>query len=68
MMVLENSGPFLYPEGLTLALINDTAYWLDHEQDIREWLRQSDIACRIQGMILYFANDADRVMFQLRWQ
>lgn len=67
MKALASAGPFIYPEGLTLALINDTGYWLDHEHEIREWLFQSDITCRIQGMILDFANTADRVMFQMRW-
>jgi len=51
-----------------LLLIADPNYWLDNEDDIVRWAMESNIKYFLEGMILSFDTNEDKMMFMLRWQ
>lgn len=48
-------------------IIADYVWWVDHEAEILDWFKQSEIEYSLQGMVLYLTNNDDFLMFRLRW-
>jgi len=51
-----------------LLLIADPGYWLNNQQEILDWFTRSNIKYSLQGMILEFDTQEEKMMFMLRWQ
>ena len=52
---------------MPLLLISDPKFWLENEAEIIEWLSEVNIKCHLNGMLLEFDNNEDKMMFMLRW-
>ena len=50
-----------------MLLIADPSYWVSNEQDIFDWLDESNIKYCMTGMILEFETQEEKMMFLLRW-
>ena len=50
-----------------MLLISDPGYWLENENNIISWAKDSDIIYLQEGMILSFNSNEDKMMFLLRW-
>lgn len=45
----------------------DTTYLFDNEDEIREWLKSYTKTGRIEGVVVVFDNEEERIWFILRW-
>ena len=50
-----------------LMIIIDYDYWIDNEQGITEWCKESDIRYTREGMALTFKSEEEKLLFTLRW-
>ena len=51
-----------------MLIIHDWKYYIKNEQDINAWLNKCTPGWYLEGMVLTFDSDRDRVMFLLRWE
>jgi hypothetical protein len=49
------------------VIIIDYNFYLDTEDDIKQWANQCTPGWERAGMILEFTNEEDRLAFLLRW-
>jgi hypothetical protein len=49
-------------------LITDFDWYIKNEKEIFDWAKESNINVRLNGMILEFPSNEDKMMFMLRWQ
>lgn len=56
----------VYPQTHFL-LITDYDWFLKNEDDIFAWAKESNIHLDLNGMVLRFQSDEDKMMFILRW-
>jgi hypothetical protein len=50
-----------------LLLIVDPAFWLWYQNKIKAWSIESNVAVKIDGLILEFNSKEDKLMFVLAW-
>ena len=50
-----------------LMIIRDARFWMDNEEAIRDWYRAADMTLDLQGMVLRFDSEEDRLAFRLAW-
>jgi hypothetical protein len=55
------------PAGQCWLLISDHRWWNQHDIEIRDWAQSCLDRFEIEGMILKFTSDADRILFLMRW-
>lgn len=48
-------------------LVADYLWWSEHEDAIKEWAIATNNSLQLQGMILEFESQEDKMMFLLRW-
>lgn len=53
---------------MPMLLVTDYVYFVDNETDIFDWCKQSNVQCKLTGMILEFGSKEEKMMFMLRWQ
>ena len=54
--------------GQYIMIIRDARFWMDNEEAIRDWYRAADITFDLQGMVLRFDSEEDRLAFRLAWE
>jgi len=54
-------------DGELMLIIEDYVHWTQNQKAIEAWIEQYGSGIRQEGMVVHFANDADRTMFLLRW-
>ena len=54
-------------DGELMLIIEDYVHWVQNQKAIEAWIFEYGSGIRQEGMVLHFANDADRTMFLLRW-
>jgi hypothetical protein len=52
---------------IPMLLVTDYSYYTTNEKEIHEWCKNSDITCKLTGMILEFGSAEEKMMFLLRW-
>ena len=53
--------------GEVMLIIGDYKWWVANQDALEEDIRMYDGRVRQQGMVINFDNDADRLMFMLKW-
>lgn len=48
-------------------LIRDFGWFLDHEDEIHDWLNEVGIAHQIKGVLVLFDEEKDSALFYLRF-
>ena len=48
-------------------LIVEFRYYISYQQDIEEWANTCTPGWELQGCVLRFKSDSDRLLFLLRW-
>jgi hypothetical protein len=48
-------------------IINDAAYFVQHELDIWSWCQQMDIGISLEGVMMKFDTESDRMLFVMAW-
>ena len=54
-------------DGELLLIIEDYVHWTQNQTEIEAWIFDYGSGITQKGMVVHFANDADRTMFLLRW-
>ena len=51
----------------SMLVISDAKYYVDNEDEIKNWCKSSLTSYCQNGMILGFINDEERDLFLMRW-
>ena len=49
------------------VIVVDYKFYIENEQEIKEWANQCTPGWTLTGMVLEFKNEQDRLAFILRW-
>jgi hypothetical protein len=49
------------------VIVVDYKFYIENEQEIKEWANQCTPGWELTGMVLEFKNEQDRLAFLLRW-
>lgn len=50
-----------------MLVVADWKYYLEHGEEIEEWADKCTPGWQLNGMILQFVSEEDRLAFLLRW-
>ena len=49
------------------VVIADWKWFVDHEKEINDWLKEMGIVYIVKGMTIGFVNERDYLLFKLKW-
>lgn len=50
-----------------LLLVTDANWYLDNEEEMKTWSEETGVEFALNGMVLEFKTQEEKMMFMLRW-